>query len=65
VQHKPAGLAVLITPWNYPAAMGTRKIAPALAAGCGVIIKPASETPADHAGADAASGRSGRACRGW
>ncbi len=45
VQHKPAGLAVLITPWNYPAAMGTRKIAPALAAGCGMIIKPASETP--------------------
>jgi succinate-semialdehyde dehydrogenase / glutarate-semialdehyde dehydrogenase len=45
VQHKPAGLAVLITPWNYPAAMATRKIAPALAAGCGVILKPASETP--------------------
>ncbi len=45
VQHRPAGLAVLVTPWNYPAAMGTRKIAPALAAGCGVIIKPASETP--------------------
>jgi len=45
VQHKPAGLAVLVTPWNYPAAMGTRKIAPALAAGCGVIIKPAGETP--------------------
>jgi succinate-semialdehyde dehydrogenase/glutarate-semialdehyde dehydrogenase len=45
VQHKPAGLAVLVTPWNYPAAMGTRKIAPALAAGCGIIIKPASETP--------------------
>ena len=45
VQHKPAGLAVLITPWNYPAAMGTRKIAPTLAAGCAVIIKPASETP--------------------
>jgi succinate-semialdehyde dehydrogenase/glutarate-semialdehyde dehydrogenase len=36
---------VLVTPWNYPAAMGTRKIAPALAAGCGIIIKPASETP--------------------
>jgi succinate-semialdehyde dehydrogenase/glutarate-semialdehyde dehydrogenase len=33
VQHKPAGIAVLVTPWNYPAAMGTRKIAPALAAG--------------------------------
>jgi succinate-semialdehyde dehydrogenase / glutarate-semialdehyde dehydrogenase len=45
VQHKPAGIAVLITPWNYPAAMGTRKIAPAIAAGCPVIIKPASETP--------------------
>lgn len=45
IQHKPAGIAVLITPWNYPAAMGTRKIAPALAAGCAVVIKPASETP--------------------
>ncbi len=45
VQHKAAGIAVLVTPWNYPAAMGTRKIAPALAAGCPVIIKPASETP--------------------
>lgn len=45
VQHRPAGLAVLITPWNYPAAMGTRKLSPALAAGCGAIVKPASETP--------------------
>ncbi len=45
VQHKPAGIAVLVTPWNFPAAMGTRKIAPALAAGCTVILKPASETP--------------------
>lgn len=45
VHHKPAGIAYLITPWNYPAAMGTRKIAPALAAGCTVIVKPASETP--------------------
>jgi succinate-semialdehyde dehydrogenase/glutarate-semialdehyde dehydrogenase len=45
VQHKPAGVAVLITPWNFPAAMGTRKIAPALAAGCTVVMKPASETP--------------------
>jgi succinate-semialdehyde dehydrogenase/glutarate-semialdehyde dehydrogenase len=45
VQQKPAGVAVLVTPWNYPAAMGTRKIAPALAAGCPVVIKPASETP--------------------
>ncbi|OSP56129.1 NAD-dependent succinate-semialdehyde dehydrogenase [Pseudoruegeria sp. SK021] len=45
VQNKPAGIAVLVTPWNFPAAMGTRKIAPALAAGCPVIIKPASATP--------------------
>jgi succinate-semialdehyde dehydrogenase/glutarate-semialdehyde dehydrogenase len=45
VHHKPAGVAVLVTPWNFPAAMGTRKIAPALAAGCTVIMKPASETP--------------------
>ena len=45
VQYKPSGIAVLVTPWNFPAAMGTRKIAPALAAGCPVIIKPASETP--------------------
>ncbi len=45
VHHKPAGVSVLVTPWNYPAAMGTRKIAPALAAGCPVVIKPASETP--------------------
>ncbi|MGE0594610.1 MAG: NAD-dependent succinate-semialdehyde dehydrogenase [Vicinamibacterales bacterium] len=45
VQHRPAGIAVLVTPWNFPAAMATRKIAPALAAGCPVIVKPASETP--------------------
>ena len=45
VQHKPAGVAVLVTPWNFPAAMATRKIGPALAAGCAVVLKPASETP--------------------
>lgn len=45
VQYKPAGVAVLVTPWNFPAAMGTRKIAPALAACCGVVLKPAAETP--------------------
>jgi succinate-semialdehyde dehydrogenase/glutarate-semialdehyde dehydrogenase len=43
--HRPIGVALLITPWNYPAAMATRKIAPALAAGCTVILKPAAETP--------------------
>jgi succinate-semialdehyde dehydrogenase/glutarate-semialdehyde dehydrogenase len=45
VQHKPAGVAVMVTPWNFPAAMATRKIGPALAAGCTVVLKPASETP--------------------
>ena len=45
VDHKPIGICVLITPWNFPAAMATRKIAPALAAGCTVVLKPASETP--------------------
>ncbi len=45
VHHKPAGVAVLVTPWNFPAAMATRKIGPALAAGCAVVLKPASDTP--------------------
>ncbi len=45
VSHKPVGVCLLITPWNFPAAMATRKIGPALAAGCTVILKPASETP--------------------
>lgn len=42
---QPVGVAVLITPWNFPAAMATRKIAPALAAGCTLVLKPAPETP--------------------
>jgi succinate-semialdehyde dehydrogenase/glutarate-semialdehyde dehydrogenase len=41
----PVGPCLLITPWNFPLAMGTRKIGPALAAGCTVIIKPAQQTP--------------------
>src|SRR5690606_18590592 len=45
VQHQPIGVSVLVTPWNFPAAMATRKIAPALAAGCTVVLKPATETP--------------------
>lgn len=44
-RRSPVGLAVLITPWNFPLAMATRKIAPALAAGCPVVIKPATLTP--------------------
>jgi len=45
VQYQPIGVSLLITPWNFPAAMATRKIAPALGAGCTVILKPAIETP--------------------
>ena len=45
VRREPIGVALLVTPWNFPAAMATRKIAPAIAAGCPVILKPAEETP--------------------
>ena len=43
--RQPIGVSVLVTPWNFPAAMATRKIGPALAAGCTVVLKPAGETP--------------------
>jgi len=43
--HQPIGVSLLITPWNFPAAMATRKIGPALAAGCSVVLKPAEDTP--------------------
>ncbi|WP_454778428.1 NAD-dependent succinate-semialdehyde dehydrogenase [Georgenia muralis] len=45
VTKRPVGPSVLITPWNFPLAMGTRKIGPALAAGCTVVLKPARLTP--------------------
>jgi succinate-semialdehyde dehydrogenase/glutarate-semialdehyde dehydrogenase len=45
VLKQPIGVVAAITPWNFPAAMITRKIGPALAAGCGVVVKPASQTP--------------------
>lgn len=45
VIRQPAGVVAAITPWNFPAAMITRKVAPALAAGCTAVVKPASETP--------------------
>ena len=45
VLQQPVGVSILVTPWNFPAAMATRKIGPALAAGCTMILKPASETP--------------------
>ena len=45
VIRQPIGVSVLVTPWNFPAAMATRKLGPALAAGCTVVLKPAGETP--------------------
>lgn len=45
VDHHPIGVSLLITPWNFPAAMATRKLAPVLAAGCAVVLKPARQTP--------------------
>ncbi|QBS44454.1 NAD-dependent succinate-semialdehyde dehydrogenase [Nocardia sp. CS682] len=45
VTKQPVGPTLAITPWNFPLAMGTRKIAPALAAGCTMVVKPAAETP--------------------
>jgi succinate-semialdehyde dehydrogenase/glutarate-semialdehyde dehydrogenase len=45
VTRQPVGVCVLVTPWNFPAAMATRKIGPALAAGCTVVLKPAEDTP--------------------
>jgi succinate-semialdehyde dehydrogenase/glutarate-semialdehyde dehydrogenase len=43
--RQPVGPCVFVTPWNFPTAMGTRKIAPAIAAGCPIIVKPAQQTP--------------------
>ncbi len=45
VLHQPVGVVAAITPWNYPVSMITRKVAPALAAGCTVVLKPAEQTP--------------------
>ncbi|MDO3411941.1 NAD-dependent succinate-semialdehyde dehydrogenase [Saccharibacillus sp. CPCC 101409] len=45
VTRQPVGVAAMITPWNFPASMITRKAAPALAAGCTIVIKPSEETP--------------------
>ncbi|WP_313443159.1 NAD-dependent succinate-semialdehyde dehydrogenase [Novosphingobium sp.] len=45
VWSEPVGVVAAITPWNFPAAMVTRKVAPALAAGCAIVVKPAPETP--------------------
>ena len=45
IHKQPVGVCLLITPWNFPLAMGTRKIGPAIAAGCAMVIKPAAQTP--------------------
>ncbi|WP_369046538.1 NAD-dependent succinate-semialdehyde dehydrogenase [Sinomonas sp. P10A9] len=45
VVHQPVGPTLLVTPWNFPMSMGCRKVAPAIAAGCTVVVKPAKETP--------------------
>jgi succinate-semialdehyde dehydrogenase/glutarate-semialdehyde dehydrogenase len=45
IRKEPVGVVAAITPWNFPAAMITRKVAPALAAGCTVVVKPAQQTP--------------------
>src|SRR5919108_4039158 len=45
VMRQPVGPSLMITPWNFPMAMGTRKLGPAIAAGCTVVIKPAPQTP--------------------
>ena len=62
--HQPIGVALLVTPWNFPAAMATRKIGPALAAGCTVVLKPAQRDAADRArgrrSCCAEAGRAGR-----
>jgi acyl-CoA reductase-like NAD-dependent aldehyde dehydrogenase len=67
VRRRPVGVAALVTPWNFPAAMATRKIAPALAAGCTVVLKPAAETPLTALAVAGSSGRpaSRRASSRW
>ena len=65
--RQPVGPCIFITPWNFPLAMGTRKIGPAIAAGCTMVVKPAKLTPlsmlalgADPRGGRAAGGRAQR-----
>jgi succinate-semialdehyde dehydrogenase/glutarate-semialdehyde dehydrogenase len=45
VMQQPVGATLMITPWNFPMAMGTRKLGPAIAAGCASVVKPAQQTP--------------------
>ncbi len=59
---QPVGPCILITPWNFPIAMGTRKVGPAIAAGCTMVIKPAKQTPLSMLalGSDPRGGRPAR-----
>ena len=59
VLKEPIGVVAAVTPWNFPNAMITRKCAPALAAGCTFVIKPAEDTPLSRAGSGRACGRAG------
>lgn len=59
VLRQPVGVTAIITPWNFPAAMITRKLGPALAAGCTVVIKPAEETPLSALAIGEIAGRAG------
>ena len=60
--RQPVGPCLFITPWNFPLAMGTRKIGPAIAAGCTMVVKPAQQTPLSMLalGADPRGGRAAR-----
>ena len=61
---QPVGPTLMITPWNFPLAMGTRKIGPAIAAGCTMVVKPAAQTPLTMLALAADAGRGGAAGRG-
>ena len=63
VTHRPVGVAALVTPWNFPAAMATRTVPPALAAGCTVVLKPAADAPEKRAGDRCASRPRGNSAR--
>lgn len=62
VLRQPVGVTAAITPWNFPAAMITRKVAPALAAGCTMVVKPAEQTPLTAALSDGNHGSGGSTC---
>ena len=64
VLKQPVGVTAGITPWNFPAAMPTRKSAPALAVGCTMVLKPAEQTPLSALAVARARGGGGHARRG-